>query len=373
MNFQSDNSQVFFEALCCLDPSSLASIGGPAVSKLTKFCRDSSLGIYLVSFMDRNEVALFLTKQRLIPKTGYCCNSDHLGLRKFASVEILVTNTVKRLMPKSDSKFIEKFSLLLDSEAVYCRQVSLSHVLFFRKHQEGSVEFWYEKLEIDPKPANSKNLKNSGLFHGFDQKRENTAKIASLLSSRTTFVTKGLPLDASAMTPCQINPPNILCSLWNQPPLVVKYFQGKALEGNKEEGECRRAIVTLDSPLYHCESYFIQGFGTIIIPPEIEELTKKEEISEKEWTTEKDKNSSKNHTCESTPEQPRGYASKISDQDSDDSEIQEELDPNSKAIAQTMALISSGHKYSADDNCVHMALFRKLKRQLAPGRRFTLF
>ena len=158
------NAQVYFEARCVVDPSSLSSLVGPAISKLTKFCRDSSLGVYLVEFMDGASPALFLTKQRLIPSTGYCCESVHLGVRKFSTVEVLVANTVKRVMPKSDSKFIDKFCQLLDPEVTYCRQVSPSHVLYFKKHQEGSLDFWHERLDKDTKSAIKPAIKPRNLF-----------------------------------------------------------------------------------------------------------------------------------------------------------------------------------------------------------------
>lgn len=175
-------------------------------------------------------------------------------------------------------------------------------------------------------------------------------------------MTYQLPLNHREMSTCQINPPNILCALWNQPSLIVKYFQRKALEGNREEGECKLATVTLSKPPANFDTYIISGFGTIVIPREIE-IT----------VTEKEKTTSFTQTCESTPEQPRGYAVRLAQDEEEESESQEEDGPSSKAIAQTLALISSGHKYSVDEATYHMALFRNLKRRLVPGRRFTLF
>lgn len=371
MHSNSEDNQVYFEAKCVIDPASLAALGGSAVAKLTKFCRDSSLSVYLIVFMEngqKTEHSLFLTKQRLIPSTGYCCGSGHLGVRRFASVEVLVANTVKRVMPKSDSKFIEKFSLLLEPNTLYCRQVSASHVLFFETHREGTVEFWHERVEAAAK-ASSRiiAIKPRGLFKDESEDRmadSRESKVKKLLSSGETFKTPRLPLNPAEMEVCQINPPNILCSLWNQPPLIVKYFQKKALEGNKEEGECIVATVTNKKAPANSETVTIQGFGTIVIPPDSEES-----VTEKE----KEKNSSMTQTCESTPEQPRGYASKLSDQEHSDSESQDLEEATSKAIAQTMALISSGTKRVADDSCLFIMRFRQLKKKLAPGRRFTLF
>ena len=373
MHSNSEDGQVYFEAKCVIDQTSLAALGGPAVAKLTKFCRDSSLSVYLIVFMEggqKTEHSLFLTKQRLIPSTGYCCGSGHLGVRKFANVEVLVANTVKRVMPKSDSKFIEKFSLLLEFKALYCRQVSHSHVLFFESHREGNIEFWHERVEAAVKAGSRATaIKPRGLFK--DDSNDKAAesresKVKKLLYSGDTFKTSKLPLNSAEMEVCQINPPNILCSLWNQPPLIVKYFQRKALEGNKEEGECKVATVTLKKVPATSESITIQSFGTIVIPPDVDEsLT----VTEKE----KDKNSSMTQTCESTPEQPKGYASKLSEQEDDDSESRDLEEVTSKVIAQTMALISSGPKRVSDDSCLFIMRFRQLKKKLAPGRRFTLF
>lgn len=323
--------------------------------------------------MEKGDPALFLTKQRLIPSTGYCCSAIHLGTRKFASVEVLVANTVKRVMPKSDSKFIDKFSQLLDPQATYCRQVSDSHVLYFKKHQTGSLEFWHEMIDLCSKPAIRSDIKSKSLFRDHnDSFKQNSSSVLELLSSGETFFTTKLPLNANTMVLCQINPPNILCSLWNQSSLIVKYFQTKALEGNKEEGDCKKANVTIGKPPSNFESYSIPWFGTIVIPQDEEEVKNEKLFSEKE-ICEKDKTSSMNHTCESTPEQPRGYASKLSDYADEDSVSNDHEDPSSKAIAQTMALISSGNKYALDDICHHMNIFRQYKRSLVPGRRFTLF
>lgn len=360
-----------FEALCVVNLESLALLGGAAVAKLSKFCRDSALSVYVVSFMRSGERSLFLTKQRLIPSTAYSCAPSHLGERKFAGVDVLVANTVKRLMPKSDSKFIDKFAQLLEPGFVYVRQVSSSHVLYFRLPQAGSLEFWHDKVPQEHKTSLKASIKPRGLFTEYTKTTQSQEpSVADLLSTGETFFTSSLPLKASEMTQCQINPPNILCSLWNQPPLVVQYFQDKALEGNKEEGECQKAEVIFGKPPADCDSFSIQGFGTILIPSLPEPLPAE---PSQETHQEKDKLSSMNLTCESTPEQPRGFASRLSEEREDDSVSQDQEDQTSRAIAQTMALISSGHKFSVDDSSYHMALFRQLKRQIVPGRRFTLF
>ena len=358
-------SQVHFEAVCLVDLASLGQLAGPAIAKLTKFCKDSSLGMYLVAFMDGGRPhALFLTKQRLIPSTGYFCSAGNLGVRRFASVEVLVANTVKRIMPKSDSKFIDKFTQLLDSDATYCRQVGPSHVLLFKKHQEGCLQFWHEKLEKDPKPAIKVHIKPRSLFRVANEKiEEKPPKINEVLASGETFMTTSMPLNPKALVPCQINPPNILCSMWEQPSLIIKYFQRKALEGNREEGDCKKAFVTLKNVQSNQETYKIPGFGTIVVPPDVEENS----IQEKE------KGTSLTQTCESTPEQPRGYAARLTEQDDNDSGSQDLDEPSSKAIAQTMALISSGKKRTLDDSSHYMNLFSKFKRTMIPGRRFTLF
>lgn len=353
--------RIYFEAMCVVELGSLASLGSHSAVKLSKFCKESSLSMYVVRFMDGGHSdVLFLTKQRLIPSTGYYCSNSNLGIRTFAGVEVLVANTVKRIMPKSDSKFIDKFVQLLTPGGIYLRKLSHSAILMFSRQSNDTLKFWHEFTEESPKmPKNrgcSKMSKNGNL-------PDNRSMVSQILLTQMnleeTYLAAQGVLGKAPLTICQINPPNILCGLWREPKLIREYFQRKALEGNREEGECPKAEFLAQKTSGPKESFRISGIGTIFLIQQFQEETTK-------------RSPSKANTCETTAEQRRGFAKSL---EVEDDELSSSFDePTPKAIAQTMALLSSGkHNYSITDSVNHLAIYAMLKKKIKPGRDFALF
>lgn len=360
--YLSHSPRIYFEALCVAELASLASLGGMPAAKLNRFCKESSLSMYVIRFMDgAYQDVLFLTKQRLIPSTGYYCASSNLGVRSFAGVEVLVANTVKRIMPKSDSKFIEKFVQILEPNGIYLRRLSSSAILMFSRQSNDTLKFWHEYTEESPKLTKNRasliQSKNGSLS---DDRAVRNRILLNQMSPDFTYLAAQGVVGKAPLTVCHVNPPNILCGLWREPALIREYFQRKALEGNKEEGECRRAeFMTVKPSAYAHEKFKISGLGTIVFSQELhQELNKR--------------SPSKANTCETTPEQPRGYAKCLKNEEEEFSSSFDE--PTPKAIAQTMALLSSEKQSSSLKRSVnYFALYAKLKKKIKPGKEFSLF
>lgn len=355
--YLSFNQRIYFEAICVIELESIGSIGNITSSKLFKFCKESSLSMYYIKFMDGSfKNVLFLTKQRLIPFTGYYCSSSNLGVRAFAGVEVMVANTVKRIMPKSDSKFIEKFAQLLETETIYCRKVSPKHLLIFSRQSEYSLKFWYSEVK---EHSRIKLTEPKSHFTDFSQPTSTGDYVidnANLLHFEQTYALISDQQGHPTLIGCQINPPNILCTMWRDPSIIIKYFQRKALEGNKEEGECKVGYMLSSQESSKLEGYHIHGLGLLVLPEDRDEKNKR--------------SPSKANTCESTPEQNRGFAQFLKEED-DSSESFDQT--SSKAIAQTLALLSSDKKRSAPRTSSKLALFLQLKNKIKPGRGFSLF
>ena len=240
-------NKIYFEALCIVDLNEVTSI--PA-AKLSKFSKESGMIVYFISFFEGKHLdTLFLTKQKLVPNTGYYCKTNQLTSRSFASVEVLLGNNVKRVLAKSDSKFIEKFSNLLTVGQAYVRFISENDfrgALMFSSPKQGTLQFDFIGSDLVTSPEEEAN---SFEFHG-------------------------PPLINTSLVPTLFTPPNIICTLYQEPNTIIEYVKRKSREKLGEEIECRRVRLSSESIK---GSRQIKFLGSLVLE-ENESETKEEAI-----------------------------------------------------------------------------------------------
>lgn len=122
--FITPEEEIYFETVCLVNQS-IAEPAIPGLQKLRKFCREGGLSIFVIkSLTSTNHYSLFLTKQNLACSMGYHGKASAVALKTFSKVTALTGNNVKRILSKSDSKFIERFSQLLTPQKVYLQPLN---------------------------------------------------------------------------------------------------------------------------------------------------------------------------------------------------------------------------------------------------------
>jgi hypothetical protein len=284
---QDTEAKIYFDALCVLETvASLSSISKErnhlmALGKISRFCKESGLQAYVIKFMvsppnafinlyssihgfdfqekpqslgeqreilvkdskpSKSPYMIFLTKQKLIPTTGYYCKVNNLSARLFGSTQVLLGNSVKRILAKSDSKFVEKFALLLEIGAVYiCKRNTKDLV----SAQEDCTSTHGQRKLC--------KQKHYDIYYKFTSPSTGTLELSMHSdSSLPSEVRCKLPLPQTAgaasfklgsntsqvWTETALSLPNLLISLPTDPATVQTYVLQKIAEGNQEEGIC---------------------------------------------------------------------------------------------------------------------------------------
>lgn len=228
---------IYFETKCVLAVKDTAA-APPALLKVQKFCSESSLKPYVIQMMDEhNTCALLLTKQNLTAKTAYYCSSAHLSARRFASLEALMGNNVKRLLSKSDSKFFSRFSSLLQPGLNYTKQINANSAVIFSKSGANGVKM--SRLETDQR-----------------WKFESNAQC---------YVVKSEAGDLVTLDSCKISPPNLMMNLWDAPEVARRYILADIASGATEDRDCKEgSLVSAPSK----NSIFLPGAGHIELEAE---------------------------------------------------------------------------------------------------------
>ena len=209
------NETIYFETKCVIAMRVGASVP-PALLKLLRFSKESSLKPYIIQMMDEEKTCLLLlTKQNLSAKTAYYCSSAHLNSRWFGSVETLMGNNVKRLLSKSDSKFFSRFSNLLKPNNFYTKQIDNNFAVKFSKSGSNGVKM---------------------------------ARVAT--DSRWKFESASQCYQIEAETPglvtlaaCKISPPNLMMNLWDAPEVARKYILEDIANGVTEDRDCKEGYL----------------------------------------------------------------------------------------------------------------------------------
>ena len=227
-------SRIYFEALCILDVETVSAASTVAVVKIARFCKDTGLTPYIVRFIKGNhEECVFLTKQKMVAATGYYCVTSNVSLRRFGPAEVLVGNCVKRIMAKSDSKFIEKFAQMLEPASTYLRLVSNTALMVFTRVGSSST-LTIHRIESTKEEVNSGQLVQGSTYKWSSQP----------------------PMAQLALCSAAVSPPNILCTLWDSEDVIINYVIAKSAEGDTEEGECPIGSISHTG-------FFLKGIGSI--------------------------------------------------------------------------------------------------------------
>lgn len=285
--------KVYFEAVCLLDTNSIPTTTSKdrsqsvAFGKISRFCRESGLHAYIVKFMvypsaflasvsvslkgsdfddnfsdeyhrsntsavkpikpDCHQHVVFLTKQKLIPTTGYYCKTNNLSARLFGSAQVLLGNSVKRILAKSDSKFVEKFALLLEIGVVYvCK----------RRYQD--------MPHAADEPRKTQKINQGDIYYKFTSPAAGKLTLsiytqASLPASLHFMLSipnqqipsfKCNPTSTPKLAETALSLPNLLICLPADPPTVQAYVLAKITEGNQEEGVCPLGTISSQSVVH---------------------------------------------------------------------------------------------------------------------------
>lgn len=282
--------KVYFEAVCLLDTNAIPTTTSKdrnqsvAFGKISRFCRESGLHAYVVKFMvhpsaflasvratlkagesddqfsddyHRTSIAagkptkqdclqhvVFLTKQKLIPTTGYYCKTNNLSSRLFGNAQVLLGNSVKRILAKSDSKFVEKFALLLEIGVVYVckrRYQDMPHATDEpRKTQKSNQGDIYYKFTSPAAGKLSLSIYTQATL---------PASLSFMLSmpNQQTPSFKCNPASIPKLAETALSLPNLLICLPTDPPTVQAYVLAKITEGNQEEGVCPLGTISSQS------------------------------------------------------------------------------------------------------------------------------
>lgn len=275
--------KIYFEALCVLETSASHTLDSLdktqliALGKISRFCKESGLQAYVIEFMceppasfaysqpnpreievspnhmnlkdtkssdkrpNKLQSSIFLTKQKLIPTTGYYCKVANLSARLFGTAQVLLGNSVKRILAKSDSKFVEKFALLLEIGAVYvCKRRSQDIFNASFDHSKNSKrcssDIYYK---FTSHSAGSLTLSTHS-----DITLPSEVRAALNLPTTVTTAFKHMPMNTPQLVETALSLPNLLISLPSDPMPVQTYILAKIIEGNQEEGVCPIGTLT---------------------------------------------------------------------------------------------------------------------------------
>lgn len=316
--------KVYFEAICLLETNAIPPTTPKdrfqllAFGKISRFCRESGLHAYIVKFMvhpsaflasvsaslkhcesddqfssehykpektssknNRYQHMIFLTKQKLIPSTGYYCKISNLSARLFGNAQVLLGNSVKRILAKSDSKFVEKFALLLEIGVVYvCK----------RRYQD------------IPQPADDfkkvQRMNESDIYYKFTSPAAGKLSLSiysqSTLPQSLNFMLslpnqqipsfKCNPTSAFKLAETALSLPNLLICLPTDPPTVQAYVLAKITEGNQEEGVCTLGTIAPQrEAISNSISVDVSGLGAVYYRPWVsEEIQNEAEVTSKQ-------------------------------------------------------------------------------------------
>ena len=307
----SGEDKVYFEAVCLLDTNAIPTTTSKdrnqsvAFGKISRFCRESGLHAYVIKFMvhpsvflasvraslktgesddqysddhhrtsistgkptkpDSLQHVVFLTKQKLIPTTGYYCKTNNLSARLFANAQVLLGNSVKRILAKSDSKFVEKFALLLEIGVVYvCK----------RRYQD--------MPQAADEPRKTQKTTQGDIYYRFTSPAAgklslsiysqatlpNSLSFMLSMPNQQTPSFKCNPTSIPKLAETALSLPNLLICLPTDPPTVQAYVLAKITEGNQEEGVCPLGTISSQSgvqpPTLSAE---VSGLGPVHYTP----------------------------------------------------------------------------------------------------------
>ena len=229
------HKKLYFETLCVLlIPEK--EISPPSLQKLLRFCKDSSLRPYIIEALDDSKrVHLLLTKQNLTSKTGYFCSISHLNIRKFGSVEVLMGNNVKRLLSKSDSKFLDRFAQLLERNHTYTRIINSKKSVIFSRNEHDGVDAYQI---FTPSQLKSRD-------------------------PQVCYVRNQIRGEKEEYLPTNISPPNLILNIWEHDKVACRYMIQALSDGIMDDRECKNGIWRPRSP-----GLKIEGLGWIELPDE---------------------------------------------------------------------------------------------------------
>jgi hypothetical protein len=247
--YQLAGNTIYFETICVIAFKPNRAVQ-PAALKLQAYCRETNTKPYVIQMMDdKRTCALLLTKQNLTAKTAYHCCPENLKTRRFAALETLTGNNVKRLLSKSDSKFFCRFSNLLLPGLFYTKQIDNNSAVKFSK--SGSEGVQMGKVKTD--------------------------KRWKFESPSECYVIESETPDLVTLASCKVSPPNLMMNLWDAPEVARQYILEDIASGVVEDRNCKEGFI-VEAPSKKTIS--LPGLGHIEV--EAEELSDCAKMAEAE-------------------------------------------------------------------------------------------
>lgn len=193
---------------------------------ITKSTKTAERVFLVQTFEESPRFILFSTKQRLISNTAYFCSADCYETRKYSGVQVHHGNNVKRVISKSDIKFIAKFHLLLDPQWVYFKAVNRSSILLFRLNEIGGISM--HKYQVNSEVVDLETGQDDTFgcrLPAFSPPLGNTENVCdrmfSLLKQKHFSGFEGFKYVQSV----PLKTPNLLLNLWSLPELSKAHIK----------------------------------------------------------------------------------------------------------------------------------------------------